>query len=109
MPTLHANLVAGGWTLLSLAEQLGNIGSEVFRAAHAKGKDDDRFWAAVSRAFELFDLTLLDVRWRGREREIARARELFCDAVLGGKEYGTSLTSLMPYFDAFVLLARRNR
>jgi hypothetical protein len=104
---IHQNLAAGRWNTFSLAEQLGNIGSEVSRAARAEGKDDERFWSAVSRALELFDLTLLDPRWRGREREIARSREFFCDAVLGGKEYGASLVNLMPYFDSFALVARK--
>lgn len=107
MPFIHQNLAAGRWSTFSLAEQLGNIGSEVSRAARAEGNDDERFWSAITRALELFDLTLLDMRWRGRKREIARVRELFCDAVLGGKEYGSSLANLMPYFDAFALLARK--
>ncbi len=104
----HASLAAGRWFELSLAEQLGNIGSEVSRAIKA-GKDEKRFNGAVERALELFDLTLRDVRWRGRLKEIGRAREVFCDAVLGGHEYGSSLESLNTYFFQFAYAARLRR
>lgn len=106
MAYVHKTLAAGGWRKLSLAEQMGNIGSEVSRAFTAQGKDDARYESALERAFELFDLTLEDPRWKGRLREIARAREIFADAVTGGKEYQSTLKGLMPYFDAFALAAR---
>jgi hypothetical protein len=106
MAFIHKNLASGGWQKLSLSEQLGNIGSEVFRAARQQGKDEKLFWAAVDRALELFDLTLEDPRWKGRYREIARAREVFVDAVFGGKEYKSSLEDLMPFFDQFAYVVR---
>lgn len=106
MNFLHKELAAGGWYRLSLAEQMGNIGSEVSRAARWQEKDTKLFWGAVNRALDLFDLTIEDPRWRGRLREIARAREVFCDAVYGGKEYGTTFQNLQPYFDLFALAAR---
>ena len=65
--------------------------------------------AAFERALELLDLTLADPRWRGRRREIARAREMLCDAALGGHEYGATLEDLDRYFLAFAVLARRGR
>ncbi len=102
----HKNLAAGKWFTFSLAEQMGNVGSEVWRALRAKKKKDDkRFWNAVELALELFDLTLEDSRWRGRRWEIARVREVFCDAVYGGKLYKSSLENIMPYFDQFALAA----
>jgi len=95
------------WRALSIEEQLGNIGSEVSRAGHWQRKDQKTFWGAVDRALELFDLTLADPRWHGaKKREIARAREVFCDAVYGGREYGTTFENLLPYFDQFALVAR---
>ena len=108
MAYLHKSLAAGRWQTLSLAEQLGNIGSEVSRARRAEGKDDNLFRGATDRALELFDLTLDDPRWLGRLREIARAREVFCDAVAGGKEYNTTLDSMDKYFLQFALVARQN-
>ncbi len=105
---IHKRLASGGWQKLSLAEQLGNIGSEVSRAFKWKDKDDKLFEGAVERALELFDLTLEDMRWRGRLREIARAREVFCDAIYGGKLYKSSFEDLIRYFDNFAFAARLN-
>ena len=106
MEPKHKKLSAWGWSKLTLAEQLGNIGSEVSRAANWQGKDDKLFWGAVERALELFDLTLADSRWNGRQREIARAREVFVDAVYGGEKYKSSIRELVKYFDTFALAAR---
>ena len=105
---IHKELALGKWQQLTLCEQLGNIGSEVSRTLRWKDKDQNNFENAVSRALELFDLTLEDPRWRGRLREIARARELFCDAITGGKEYKSSLRDLDCYFFYYALCARRN-
>lgn len=103
---LHKDLAAGRWFTLSLAEQLGNIGSEVGRAQKFQHKDEKLFWGAVERALELFDLTLEDSRLSGRREEIARAREVLCDALTGGKEYKSSLPDLERYFYYFAYLAR---
>lgn len=102
----HKELAAGRWFEFSLAEQLGNIGSEVGRASRWQGRDQKLFEGAVDRALELFDLTLADDRWRGRRWEIARAREVFCDAIYGGRLYKSTLFSLIRYFDQFALAAR---
>lgn len=103
----HKELAKSRWFQFSLAEQLANIGSEVSRARKWQGKDEDTFWGAVDRALELFDLTLADSRWRGRLREIARVREVFCDALFGGKNYQSSLEDLERYFLLFAFLVRR--
>ncbi len=101
----HESLAAGRWYLLSLSEQLGNIGSEVTRMIRAKN-NQERFENAFTRCLELFDLTLSDVRWKGRFREIARAREIVCDGVLGGPEYNTKLEDLTKYFFYFALASK---
>jgi hypothetical protein len=108
--TQHVSLAAGRWHALSLAEQLGNVGSEVGRATRAKGSGNEtRFAAALDRALELFDLTLADDRWRTRRREIARAREVVCDFLVGDNEYGSSAEYLDAYFLAFATAARQGR
>lgn len=107
MKIFHKDLAAGRWFTLSLAEQLANIGSEVSRARNSQGKNIERFNNAVDRALELFSLTLSDKRWFGRLREIGRAREVFCDAVFGGKEYGSKLEDLQKYLDYFALSIRK--
>ena len=105
---IHKELAAGRWFKFSLMEQMANIGSEVSRAGKWQGRDEKIFWGAVERTLELFDLTLEDERWRGRLREIARARELFCDAVFGGKEYKTTLEDLDKYFLQYAFAVRLN-
>jgi hypothetical protein len=100
----HPELAAGRWQRLSLAEQLANVGAEVGRMRRPRGAA-----GAFERALELLDLTLADSRWRGRRKEIARARELLCDAAGGGREYGTTLEDLDRYFLAFAVVARRGR
>ncbi len=87
-------------------EQLGNIGSEVSRARNWEGKDEKIFNGAVLRTLELFDLTLQDSRWLGRLKEINRAREVFCDTVLGGREYGGTLEDIDQYFLNFAMAAK---
>ena len=95
------------WHTLSLAEQLGNIGSEVGRTAKWHSKNPAHSEMAFARALELFDLTIADPRWRGRLNEIARAREVFCDAAEGGTHFNATLEDLEPYFDRFALAARK--
>jgi len=94
------------WDKFSLIEQMGNIGSEIGRAARLEGGDSDGFGSAVNRALELFDLTLRDGRWLGRLREVGRAREVFCDIIWGENQYKTSLSDLERYFMHFATAAR---
>ena|SRR3989338_9966490 len=104
----HETLAAGRWHTMTLAEQLGNVGSEVSRARKAQGKDAPRYEAAMVRAFELLDLTLADPRWQKARRlkEISRARELLGDAYYGGTSYGSNLEDLDRYFYYFAIAAR---
>jgi hypothetical protein len=102
----HAALAAGRWRTLPLVEQLANVGSDVARAARWYGKDPQRCEQAFLRALELLDLTIADDRWKGRRKELARARELLCDAMHGGTAYGSDLASLDRYFFHFAVAAR---
>ncbi len=105
----HSGLAAGGWGRLSLVQQLGNVGSEVSRALRWKDKDPQSFERAMIRALELLDLSIQDPRWRRRLKELTRARELLCDAWLGGQEFHSDLDGLNRYFFAFALAARLAR
>ena len=98
----------GRWSELSLMDQLGNIGTEVARAARAKEAGNaDRAWHALERALELFDLTIADPRWRShRLGEICRAREVVCDFIAGDNVYGSTAESLDRYFLPFATAAR---
>lgn len=67
MTALHLTLAAGRWQTFTLAEQLGNIGSELARfAAGQEHHDPTAADAAAARLFELLDLTIADPRWRLR-------------------------------------------
>ncbi len=108
--SLHSGLAAGRWLELTLLEQLANIGSEVGRATTAKSLgNDQRLAHAVDRSLELFDLTIADDRWRYRRREIARAREIVCDFLVGDNAYGSTAESLDRYFLPYAIAARRDR
>ena len=103
----HPGAVIERWRSMTLAAQLGNIGSEVGRAARARSVgNDQRFARSLDRALELFDATLADDRWRGRRKEIARAREVVCDFLVGDNDYGSSAESLDAYFLPFAVAAR---
>lgn len=110
----HSQKIFKRWQTFSLAEQLGNIGSEIARVRHWQGEDEELFRHSIEHALELFDFTLEDPRWRspaghgGRLREIARVREVFCNAISGGKEYKISLDDLNRYFLFFASAARKN-
>ncbi len=107
---LHKGLVASGrWLLFSFDEQMGNIGSEVGRAANWQNKNKEIFKGAVARGLELFDLTLDDKRWSvERIAEIKSLRKSFCDLAFDGKEDKGSLHDLADYFMPFAYAARRN-
>lgn len=109
MEMVHRELAGGRWQQLSLVEQLANVGSEVGRMRRWRDRDERLMTKAFERALELLDLTLADPRWRDRLREIARARELLCDAATGGHEYNTTLEDLDRYFLAFAVAARNRR
>ena len=107
--TSHAELAAGRWRALSLAEQLAHVGSEVDRAIVAwEAHRPDRFEKALARALELFDLTARDDRWRGhRRREILRSREEFCRLFFEDRPPSGAARTLRDYFLRFAVLARR--
>lgn len=102
----HKELSSGKWNKLSLPEQMANIGVEVNRTIiFHKKKDIERFKKAFIRALELFDLTLDDDRWRGREKEIARSREVFC-GVFFAPEMEDESDFINKYFLQFGVFVR---
>lgn len=108
----HRQLAAGRWWELTLAEQLGNVGSEVSRALRWRQRNPALAQGALERALELFDLTLADPRHRarpGRLRELARAREVVADHFSAAPTFAGDAAALQRYFDAFALAARRTR
>ena len=106
MSVTHKNLAHGGWQKMTLAEQLGNVGSEVSRAASWKIRDPEMYQKAIGRAYELLNLTVEDPRWKERLREILRVREMMGDATSDGKEFGATLEELDRYFLQFAIAAQ---
>ena len=47
--------------------------------------------ALRTAVLELLDLTIADDRWRGRRKELTRARELLCDAMQGEQSTAATL------------------
>jgi hypothetical protein len=94
------------WHAFTLAQQLGNIGSELARARHGEAAGDrERRDAALARALELLDLTLDDPRRRTGCREIARLREVVCDWFAETGVYAISPEELQEYCTSFALYA----
>jgi len=106
----HRELTAERWFTFTLAEQLGNVGSEVSRTLKWRSRNPEIAERAMARALELIDLTLDDPRHRSsvaRLREICRAREVLLDFLVGPNQYGSTAVTLQRYFDAFAVAARR--
>jgi len=102
-------LAKGRWRLLSLSEQLGNVGSEVSRALNWRNKGRiDYSLEAVNRALKLLDMTLGAGHSFPRLKEIARVREALVDYFYGSNIYGSSDTLWRKYFDYFAYAARKN-
>ena len=106
----HRELTAERWFTFTLAEQLGNVGSEVSRTLKWRSRNPEIAERAMARALELIDLTLDDPRHRAsvaRLREICRVREVLLDFLVGPNQYGSTAVTLQRYFDAFAVAARR--
>src|SRR5688500_6602762 len=102
----HRDLAANRWHEMTLAEQLGNVGSETSRAIRWQHRNAAQCEAALFRALDLLDLTLDDARHRAspaRLRELARAREVVVDFLAGPNAFSTTAASLQKYFDQFAV------
>jgi hypothetical protein len=109
--TYHPDLAAGRWFTLSLATQLGNVGSEYERALSWKERGDKaRFEHAFARLLELIDLTIADPRWKNhRLKELTRLREVICDELFNETPEFVHESDLREYFLYFGILARSER
>lgn len=106
---IHKDLAAGRWFTLSLAEQLGNIGSEYYRATKAKAmNNENRYNSACDRTMELSELTLNDKRWyhTAAFKEVCRMNEQIAWSLYDQK---IPDPGLQKYFDGFAILARKDR
>jgi hypothetical protein len=111
MTTYHPDLASGRWFTFSLANQLGNVGSEYERALRCKERGDEvRFEHAFARLLELIDLTIADPRWKNhRLKELTRLREVICDELYSESREFIHPSDLRGYFLYFGILARSER
>ena len=72
--SMHQTQAAGAGYQRSLVDQLANVGSEVGRIIKWRDRNPELSEKAFIRALELMDLTIGDPRWRGRRKELTRAR-----------------------------------
>src|SRR3990172_4760887 len=107
MQGLHPNLRKGRWFSMTLAEQLGNVGTEYERAVRWKQRNDiQHFQRAFDRMLELLDFTIEDQRWNNhRLKELVRLREVVCEEFCEAP--ASQAGSLTKYFMNFAVLARR--
>lgn len=107
---IHKELASGRWFQLSLAEQLGNVGSEYERAISWKmRRDQEQFNNSFERYLELLDLTISDPRYSvARKRELLRVREVSCEELLGEVQ-NRELGAFKDFFYYFMLAARGSR
>jgi hypothetical protein len=111
MTSYHHDLAAGRWLTLTLADQLGNVGSDYERALRWKTSGDKvRFEHAFARTLELLDLTIADPRWKNhRLKELTRLREVICDQLCNDIQEFRHPSDLRGYFLYFGILARNQR
>ena len=99
------------WQQMPFAQQMANVGSEVFRAGKwkAKGKEE-KAQSASDRALELLDFTILAAQQSKKSlRELLRLRELLCDYFYGDNQFSSTPESLNKYFDPFSYKAAQQR
>ena len=92
------------WARLSLAEQMGNIGSEVGRAIKSRDNPERRD-GAIERALDLFSATA-ECYSGLRLREILRARDEFLRLFF---DDSADYDGVERYFYHFALAARRGK
>ena len=105
----HQDLAAGKWFALTLAEQLGNVGSDFERALRWKEKKQAQlFSSSMARTLELLDLTLADTRWHNhRLQELTNLREEVRNALFSKEENSDETAGLKKYFYSMAILARK--
>lgn len=97
------------WAEFSLLEKMANIGSEVGRTMNARrAKSEERYWAALQRAIDLFGATVLTEKGsrRYRLKEVGRAKEEFVRIASAEPFDDEEAEKLEAYFMSFALASR---
>ena len=107
MNTFHTDL-SQNWSQYTIYEQMAHIGAEVGRSINWRNKGNDKMSKnAFYRALELIDITVADVKNRGRLSEILRMRELLVDYLIGENMYHSTDDQWSKYFIYYNFAARR--
>lgn len=92
------------WYSLTKAQQIGNIGSEIARAAYWENHNDPvNRNKALERSLELLDLSLNDRRWGKGIKEIARFREVVSAKYIDQPFFDITLKELEEFCVNFVI------
>lgn len=105
----HEN-ISNQWFKMSLCEQMGNIGSEVFRALSFLEREDKvSLENSRLRVLGLLEMSLQDPRWihGPKLREIARLHEVLVDSLFDQGIYKVTPEEWQDYFLPFAIKARR--
>ncbi|OGY91983.1 MAG: hypothetical protein A3H70_01175 [Candidatus Komeilibacteria bacterium RIFCSPLOWO2_02_FULL_48_11] len=106
MPAIHTTLAAGRWQELTLAEQLGNIGSEISRARSADERGNvERRNLSLERVLELVQLTIANESRQWRRLELQNLYGVL-SAIRNNEAHSVSLSNIEEYCLPFALLAR---
>ena len=99
------------WFTFSLAEQLGNVGSEYERALVSKRRGNKKeFHRAFARLTDLLDLTISDPRWQNhRLKELTLLKEFIHDELCNEVREYPDPRDLRQYFLFFGLVANKER
>ena len=98
------------WSKFSLFEQMAHIGSEIERARICDDNNDPHMRRrAIERAFDLIDVSLQDLRWRQRSKELCRLREVLADQYEKSHQYQVTLKELEEYCNQFALVICKDR
>ena len=106
---LHKELTIEKWQKLSFFEQMANIGAEIGRAINWKKKDEEKSKASFERGLELLDLTIEDIKNRGKLKELCRLRELLADYFYFDNTYSSTDETWENYFYSFNYVASLQR
>jgi len=105
----HPLIAQEKWNLLSLVEQMANIGSEVSRAINWKERDVESMRMAVYRALELLTLSIKDPKNARGLKELLRVKECVADYFLGDNVYKFTDTWWQKYFMEYAIAARKDK
>ena len=108
IPIQTGNMTQETWKTLTVAQQLGHIGSEFSMYALLLKKEaliDAR--KSLTIVSNLLEFTILDTRWANHLNELTRFRKLLNDTTSEEYVHQLAVEKLQTYLLSFALLARK--